>query len=212
MGQHARAVVNQRLAHLAKRLAMGGIVVSKLFGHGQGPLLPLGHGHAGYVCQHPAHGVDRVNGGGPGLGQCSVNLGQVLLETLQPSTTKRPGALCQAVGGGGTDRARTAHDHVGDGTRRFDIVDGGDDFELMGKQALLDQLHPVSGLVKPHRTVMFRLPVMGDIHRESPGFRWCVFSSTDGGSTGSGDRFAPCSGPGRCPSTWSLRSRGAPPC
>ena len=155
VGQHPGAVGDEWFACLAKRLAVGGIVLSELLGQGQGLSLPLGHSDRVYIRPHPAHGVDRIDGCGPGIGQRPVNLGQVLLETFHATPLKRPGALCQTVGGGGTDRTGAAHDHVGDGARRFDVVRGGDDYELMREQSLLDQSNPVSRLVEPYRPVMF---------------------------------------------------------
>ena len=75
-----------------------------------------------------------------------------------------------------------------DGLRGFDVVRSGDYFELVGEEALLDQFDPVLSGLKPYRSVMLRLPILGDVHREAP-IRRCVSSLIGGGSTGNADRF-----------------------
>ena len=164
VGQHASTLADERFAVLAKRFAVGDVILGELFGGGQGLLLPLGNGVAGHLRQHPAHGVERIDGGEARLGERVVHLGQVLLERLESTPAKSPCALREPVSRRSADRARAANDHVGDGPAGFAVVGGGDDFEFMREQPLLDEPDAVARLVKPDRPVMPGLTLVGDIH------------------------------------------------
>ncbi len=149
---------------LAERLAVGDVVIRELPGGGQSLLLSLGHSFVGHLRQHPAHGADRIDGGGACLSQRAVNLGQVPFKCLESAPPKGSRALSQAVGRRGADRAGSANDHVGDGAGGFAKVRSGDDFELVREQSLLDEPDAVARRVKPNGAVMPRLALVGNLH------------------------------------------------
>ena len=133
VGEYAGAVGDERLAVLAKLFAVGNVVIGELLGGHQGLCLPLGNGVAGHLRQHPAHGVERINGGGASLGKRAVHLGYVSIERRESAPLKGPRALRQAVCRCGTDCAGAADGHVGDGKGGCVIVGRGNDFEPVWK-------------------------------------------------------------------------------
>ena len=153
----------------ADGFAVGDVAVGEFLGGGQGEGLLLGHGGAGrHGAEHVVHGVHGVHGGGPGVGEGLVNGVGVDGEFFQVAAFEGAEALGEAVGGGGPDGAGAAHDHVGDGGGGLAIVFGGDDFELVRQEALLDEEHGVGGGVKSDSAIVAGPALDGDIHKD-----WC---------------------------------------
>ena len=98
VGQHASTLADERFAVLAKRFAVGDVILGELFGGGQGLLLPLGNGVARSFA--PASRRMALSGStavGARLGERVVHLGQVLLERLESTPAKSPCALREPV-------------------------------------------------------------------------------------------------------------------
>ena len=111
------------------------------------------------------HRVDGIHGGGPRIFQNLINRLDVGGKFLQVAAAKGERALRQAVGCGGTDGAGTAHDHVGDGGGGGAEIWGGDDFEFVREQPLLDEEDGVLRAVKGDGAEMPGAALDGDVHK-----------------------------------------------
>jgi hypothetical protein len=81
-------------------------------------------------------------------------------------STERACTLGQIVSGGCTDGPGASHDHVGDVTSRLAEVARLNDFELVGKKALLDQPHAITSPVKRNGAVMARVASGGNVQAD----------------------------------------------
>src|SRR5205085_10548809 len=116
------------------------VFVSEMFGAGKGELLFLRDGLR--AREQATNGVQRVDGIDrcwPCFGERFVNLSDVGFELREILAAKGAKALGETVGGGGSDRAGTADDHIGDGARRFLEISAAEEFKFVREQPLLNE-------------------------------------------------------------------------
>jgi hypothetical protein len=113
---------------------------------------------------HAVHGVDGINGGGPGGLQRLVNGFDVVGEFFQVAPAKGARALGQAVGGGRADGSGAADNHVFNGESGLAEIARGNDFEFVRQQALLNEQHGILFGVEGDGAVMPGLAAKGDVH------------------------------------------------
>ena len=116
-----------------------------------------------------AHGVDWIDGGGPGGLEGLKNGLDVAREFLQVPSAKSARALGQPVGGGGADGAGAPDNHLLNSVRRGAKIGDGGNGELMRKAALIDEEEGVSAAVESDGAVVGGATVEGDIHERGDG-------------------------------------------
>jgi dihydroflavonol-4-reductase len=165
VSQDLCALRDERRAVLANGSAVIHVLFSECFRRPQGEVLLLRDGQSSSHSQaHAVHRVDGIHRCRPGRPQCFVDVVDMLFESLEIAPPEGACALRQAVGRSGPDCARTANDHVADGPGGGFKVNGSDDRECVGKQALLDKENRVSFRVEPDRAMMNGAPADLDVH------------------------------------------------
>ena len=159
MGEHARALRDERRAERADAAAGGLVLVADGVRLGE----ELGRARA-EARRHAAHGPGQVHRGGPGAGE----LRRRLAEPRQAGAA--PGLHREAVRRRHADGRRAAHGQVLDGRRH--LVGAGElEPALLGRERLLvEQAHQVARVVVQHRPERFTLR-HGHDHFPSPANR-----------------------------------------
>ncbi len=149
----------------ANSLAMGHIFVGKFLGGRQGQLLLFGDGFTGaHRRADLTHGVDGINRRGPSGFERLVNGVNVTTELRQIVSAESERALGQAISRRCTNRPGAPHHHVVNGAGGFAEIFRRDNFEFVGKQALLNEQDRLSRGVEGDGAMMPGAPADGDIH------------------------------------------------
>ena len=147
-----------------QRLAVPHIFVGEFLGRRQPERLLVFDRLASFHClAHLDHRVDRINGGGPRGFQGLENGFDLALELPQVAPAEGARALGQTVGGGGADCACAAHYHVLDRPGGLAEIRGGNDFELVRQEPLLDKQHRIARAVKRDGAEVARPAMEGDL-------------------------------------------------
>ena len=109
--------------------------------------------------------------GSTAVGRAALRVSQTV-STCRRNFARSPSAegaraLGEAIGRGGANRARAAHDHVLDGPRRLPEVERRDHLELVRQEPLLDEQNGVAPGVKRHRPEVAGAAVDGDVQTTS---------------------------------------------
>ena len=164
MREHVHPVANQLRAVPTDVLAMTRIFVGEFLRRGQRQRLLLLDRLAGaHGLSHVIDGVDRINSGRPRGFESLAHHFDVPKEFHEVPSTESARALSKAVGRGGANRARSAHNHVFDGPRGLVEVACREDVELVRQESLLNEQNRIAPDIKRHGAKMAGAPVDGDV-------------------------------------------------
>lgn len=144
------------------------IFTGEVFGGGNCKLLLFGDTFPGsHARANEVHGVDGVDGSRPGILECFIDEIDVGLKFVEVASTKRAGALGEAVSGSGANGPGAADDHLLNGAGGGTEVGNGDQLELMRQEALLDEEDAIFRAIETDGAAMPRPALNGDIHKQS---------------------------------------------
>src|ERR1051325_1583007 len=165
MRQDAHAFLDQSGSVNADCLAMLHVLVCEVFGGAQRNGLLFGDCFS--ADQQRANGVHRVhwiNCGWTSFGEGSVNALHLRFELIELLAAKRAQPLGKPVSSGRSDRPGPADDHISDRPGGFFEILTAKKFELVWKEALLDQNDLVPLCVKPNRPKRFAFGTSTNLH------------------------------------------------
>ena len=168
MREDVHSIADQLSAVAADVLAMPDVFVRKFLCRCQREgLLLLDRLAGAHGLAHELDRVERIDGGGPRGFEGIANPFDVPQELRQVPSAKGARALGEAIGGSGANRARAAHDHVLDRSRRLAEVERRDHLEPVRQEPLLDEQNGVAPGVKRHRPEVAGAAVDGDVQAMS---------------------------------------------
>src|ERR1041384_3254199 len=165
MRQDAHAFLDQSGSVNADCLAMLHVLVCEVFGGAQRDGLLFGDCFS--ADQQRTNGVHRVhwiNRRRSGFSEGSVNPLHLRFEWIELLAAKRSQALGKTVSGCSSDCPGPADDHISDRPGGFFEILTAKEFELVWKEALLDQNDLVPLCVKPNRPKRFAFGTSTNLH------------------------------------------------